>query len=203
MRQIRLTDEQKKLAEANMTLVFSVINRMAREGWIEMMILPLKEAEGAGYLGLCIAAATYNPDRGRFSSYAWKIIQNEIRNAAVKHTTVSSPTTACRRKKNKHAKFVDCKSISQIPPEKIVEFENKKTTTAKKTFLLEVDNAEAANRCLDEIIDDEASVLLHQLFWKFGGNVRKTALANGLHPSTFRGKVDLWLETIREKMQAV
>lgn len=64
-----LSDEQRKLVEDNMNLVFYVIHRYN---------LSLNEQD-LGFIGLCKAANTFDASKGlKFSTYAVRVIINEI-----------------------------------------------------------------------------------------------------------------------------
>jgi len=69
-----LTEEQKALAAANVKLVQFVILRIYGRDMADD-----EDMVSVGNIGLCNAAATYNPSLGlKFSTYAAKCIVNEI-----------------------------------------------------------------------------------------------------------------------------
>lgn len=71
---LRLTDEQKKLAGDNINLVYSTIAK-----YLGKTLVQYEDIVSNGYLGLCMAAATYDDSRGiAFSTFATKCIFNEI-----------------------------------------------------------------------------------------------------------------------------
>lgn len=78
---IRLTDEQRKLAEENMDLVRYVISR-----YIGKKLVHDEDLVSTGYIGLCNAAAAYDEKKDlRFSTFAVKCIFNEICQATRYH----------------------------------------------------------------------------------------------------------------------
>lgn len=74
-----MTAEQEKLVESNLRLVDFVIRRKFPR-WRE--IGEYEDVQQIGRIGLCKAAQTYDPDKGRmFSTYAAKCIRNELKMA--------------------------------------------------------------------------------------------------------------------------
>lgn len=74
-----MTTEQEKLVEENLRLVDFVIRRKFPR-WRE--IGEYEDVQQTGRIGLCKAAQTYDPDKGRmFSTYAAKCIRNELKMA--------------------------------------------------------------------------------------------------------------------------
>ena len=73
----RLTPEQQSLAAANRGLAYRLAQPyMARSADPD-------HYESAALLGLCEAAARFDPDRGvKFSGFAWRVIANELKIAA-------------------------------------------------------------------------------------------------------------------------
>lgn len=69
---IKLTEEQKKLVEQNMGLVYSVANRLGRTSEDDIQ---------NGLIGLCIATQKYNESKGSFSTIAYYEIRRCINNA--------------------------------------------------------------------------------------------------------------------------
>lgn len=69
-----MNDAQKNLAENNRNLVYAAIRR-----YIGGEYVTNEDMVSDGFLGLCKAAATFDPDRSvMFSTYAVKCILNEI-----------------------------------------------------------------------------------------------------------------------------
>lgn len=74
-----MTTEQEKLVEGNLRLVDFVIRRKFPR-WRE--IGEYEDVQQIGRIGLCKAAQTYDPDKGRmFSTYAAKCVCNELKMA--------------------------------------------------------------------------------------------------------------------------
>lgn len=74
-----MTTEQETLVESNLRLVDFVIRRKFPR-WRE--IGEYEDVQQIGRIGLCKAAQTYDPDKGRmFSTYAVKCIRNELKMA--------------------------------------------------------------------------------------------------------------------------
>lgn len=65
-----LTEDEKKLVENNLKLVFWAVQKMGCGGDDEA----LSEAQ----LGLMEAAQSYNPNKGAFSTFAFRVIQNRV-----------------------------------------------------------------------------------------------------------------------------
>lgn len=81
-----LNDEQRKLAEDNMGLVYFTISKYYKS------LVGDEDVISAGMEGLCIAAEKFDPGRGKFSTYAVAVIRNLIRTeirSRVKHSSVS------------------------------------------------------------------------------------------------------------------
>jgi RNA polymerase sigma factor (sigma-70 family) len=83
---MRLSSEQSKLVEENMGLVGQVIKDKVRDVR-RIGIFSYDDLFQIGCIGLCKAAATHESGRGRFSTYAYVIIRNEIF-AALEYATV-------------------------------------------------------------------------------------------------------------------
>ena len=74
-----MTDEQKSLVEENLPLVLFIIARHYKN---TRELGDFDDVVQIGCVGLCKAAATYNPESGhRFSTYAGRCIRNEIKMA--------------------------------------------------------------------------------------------------------------------------
>lgn len=72
----RLTDDERKMVEDNMGLVFWTVNQYRRRYGAQV---PKEDDEQAGVFGLARAAQTWDPDRGfRFSTYATVHIRRAI-----------------------------------------------------------------------------------------------------------------------------
>lgn len=69
-----MTEEQKKLVEENMNLVYFTLSRYYP--WL----LQDEDARSVGMIGLMIAAQNWDPSRGKFSTFAVKVIKREISN---------------------------------------------------------------------------------------------------------------------------
>lgn len=68
-----LTDEQRKLVEDNIALIYFYFKRYN---------IPYDSNIAMGYISLCEAAKTYDPSRGvKFSTYAYKAIMNDYINS--------------------------------------------------------------------------------------------------------------------------
>lgn len=75
MKTYELTEDQRKLAEENVKLVPFALNR-----FFGYELAKDEDMQSIGNIGLCIAAATYDPSRkASFSTYAVTCIANEIR----------------------------------------------------------------------------------------------------------------------------
>ena len=74
MNTYKLTEQQKRLAEDNMSLVkYAIIKRFGKE------MLADEDLLQCGYLGLCKAALRFDPSRGvAFSTFAYRCICNEV-----------------------------------------------------------------------------------------------------------------------------
>ena len=71
-----LTPKQQRLVEENQKLVYEVAKRYIGHHDFENI-------QASGFLGLCQAAARFDPKRGfRFSTYAWKCIAREVNKAS-------------------------------------------------------------------------------------------------------------------------
>jgi RNA polymerase sigma factor (sigma-70 family) len=77
---MRLNDEQRALVEANMGLVGQVIKDKVRNV-SGIGVYTYDDLFQIGCEGLCKAAATYIAGKGKFSTYAYMLIRNEIFNA--------------------------------------------------------------------------------------------------------------------------
>jgi len=73
-----MTEEQQKIAEANIGLVKFAIGKYLQHA---LVCLEYDDAVSIGNLALCKAAETYNPNYGTFSTYAIKIIIQHIHSA--------------------------------------------------------------------------------------------------------------------------
>lgn len=69
-----MTEEQKKLVEENMNLVYFTLSRYYP--WL----LQDEDVRSVGMIGLMIAAQKWEPSRGKFSTFAVKVIKREISN---------------------------------------------------------------------------------------------------------------------------
>ena len=69
-----MTEEQKKLVEENMNLVYFTLSRYYP--WL----LQDEDVRSVGMIGLMIAAQNWEPSRGKFSTFAVKVIKREISN---------------------------------------------------------------------------------------------------------------------------
>jgi len=83
---MRLTDEQRILVEQNTGLVWQVIKDKIHN-ISGIGIFTYQDLFQIGCVGLCKAAASYNPGAGKFSTYAYVSIRNEIFGALAKATT--------------------------------------------------------------------------------------------------------------------
>lgn len=69
-----MTEAQTRLVQDNLKLVFDVLNR--KYPWLAYD----EDVISVGNLGLCKAAMTFDPEKGfAFSTFAWRVILNEIR----------------------------------------------------------------------------------------------------------------------------
>lgn len=72
-----LNDEQQALVADNLGLVGAVIKGSVRN--INLIgLFSYQDIFQIGCLGLCKAAAKHNPEKGKFGTYAYKAIRNEI-----------------------------------------------------------------------------------------------------------------------------
>lgn len=69
-----MTEKEIKLVEKNIPLALHIAKR-----WAERTGIDRDDAISAAEYGLVKAARGFNPDRGRFSTYAGRIMENEIR----------------------------------------------------------------------------------------------------------------------------
>ena len=69
-----MTNEQKKLVEENMTLVYYTLKRYYP--WL----LQDEDTRSIGMMGLLKAAQKWEPSKGKFSTFATKVIRTEIIN---------------------------------------------------------------------------------------------------------------------------
>ena len=90
---MRLTDEQRILVEQNTGLVGQVIKDKIHN-ISGIGVFTYQDLYQIGCLGLCRAAASFNPGAGRFSTYAYISIRNEIFCALAKATTCKKHETA-------------------------------------------------------------------------------------------------------------
>lgn len=67
-----MTEKQKKLVEDNMKLVYFVLHKYYPAYAYDEDIAQI------GMLGLCKAATTFDEMKGKFSTYAFRVIKNEI-----------------------------------------------------------------------------------------------------------------------------
>lgn len=67
---MKLTQEQQHLVEDNHNLIYSFLNKHC---------LPLEEYYDLAAIGLCKAAISWNSTRSAFSTFAYVIMQNEVR----------------------------------------------------------------------------------------------------------------------------
>ena len=83
---MRLSDNQKKVVEENMGLVGRVIKDKVH-GLGQVGMMSYEDLFQIGCIGLCKAAAT--DKGGNFSTYAYRLIWNEICDALIKLTRIS------------------------------------------------------------------------------------------------------------------
>ena len=76
-----MTEKEIKLVEENIPLALHVAKR-----WIEVTGMDRDDVISAAEYGLVKAARGFDPDRGRFSTYAGRIMENEIRMELRKHS---------------------------------------------------------------------------------------------------------------------
>lgn len=69
-----MNDEQKKLAEENISLVYFTLKK-----YFSPNVHDDEDCIAAGMEGLCIAAEGFDPDKGKFSTYAAQCIRNTVR----------------------------------------------------------------------------------------------------------------------------
>jgi DNA-directed RNA polymerase specialized sigma subunit len=74
---MRLSNGERMLVEENMGLVGKVIKDKVRD-ITNIGIFTYDDLFQIGCIGLCKAAAAHMPDKGRFSTYAYMLIHNEI-----------------------------------------------------------------------------------------------------------------------------
>ena len=79
----QMTEEQRKIAEANIGLVKFAIGKYLQHA---LVCIEYDDAVSIGNMALCKAAETYNPNYGTFSTYAIKIIIQHIHSAMRQHT---------------------------------------------------------------------------------------------------------------------
>jgi len=75
-----LNDEQRMLVEENIGLVGKVIKDKVR-GIKGIGIFTYEDLYQIGCVGLCKAAAAHTPGKGEFSTFAYRLIRNEIYDA--------------------------------------------------------------------------------------------------------------------------
>lgn len=76
-----MTEKEIKLVEENIPLALHVAKR-----WIEVTGMDRDDVISAAEYGLVKATRGFDPDRGRFSTYAGRIMENEIRMELRKHS---------------------------------------------------------------------------------------------------------------------
>ena len=66
----KLTEEQKKLVEDNHNLIYSYARKkhISSEKWYDVLAI-----------GLCKAARSFDPNKGKFSTWCYRFFDNEIR----------------------------------------------------------------------------------------------------------------------------
>ncbi len=78
-----LTEQQRELADKNMSLVYAVINKMCKRRERSIAILGYDDACGVACMALCRAARGYDPSKGfAFSTYVYKVVTRAVRVAA-------------------------------------------------------------------------------------------------------------------------
>jgi len=70
-------DDRSKLIEENMGLVGQVIKDKVHD-IRDIGVFTYDDIFQIGCIGLCTAADTFDPEKGRFSTYAYRLIRNEI-----------------------------------------------------------------------------------------------------------------------------
>lgn len=85
----KLTDEQKKLVEDNHNLIYSYANKkhISAEKWYDVLAI-----------AICKAARTFDSDKGKFSTWAYRFMDNELR--------------TCWNKENKKSKIPESFMLS-------------------------------------------------------------------------------------------
>jgi RNA polymerase sigma factor (sigma-70 family) len=82
-----LTEDEKRVVEANMRLVYAIASRSYRYS-----DLSVEDRVQAGVLGLMRAAQLFDPSRGfAFSTYATRWIKNTVQQAIMGHDVISVP----------------------------------------------------------------------------------------------------------------
>lgn len=76
-----MTEKEIKLVEENIPLALHIAKR-----WAERTGMDMDDTVSAAEYGLVKAARGFDPDRGRFSTYAGRIMENEIRMELRKHS---------------------------------------------------------------------------------------------------------------------
>jgi RNA polymerase sigma factor (sigma-70 family) len=92
---MRLNDERRALARNNMGLVGQVIKDRVRD-ISRIGLYTYDDLFQIGCVGLCKAAATHTPGRGKFSTYAYMLIRNEIFSALEYATLRKNRETALK-----------------------------------------------------------------------------------------------------------
>lgn len=76
-----MTEKEIKLVEENIPLALHIAKR-----WTKRTGMDIDDTVSAAEYGLVKAARGFDPDRGRFSTYAGRIMENEIRMELRKHS---------------------------------------------------------------------------------------------------------------------
>ena len=96
---MKLNDDQRTLVERNTGLVGKVIKDKVR--YISGIgVFTYQDTFQIGCVGLCKAAAAYRQGAGKFSTYAYVIIRNEIFSALAKATTCKKHEAALNIKRH-------------------------------------------------------------------------------------------------------
>ena len=90
---MKLNDDQRTLVEQNTGLIGQVIKDKVRN-ISGIGVFTYQDIFQIGCVGLCKAAAAYKQGAGRFSTYAYVSIRNEIFGALAKATTYKKHETA-------------------------------------------------------------------------------------------------------------
>lgn len=110
-----LTPEQQELVVKNRGLVNAYIRRILKKKYrLETQFLEIDDMYSAGYVGLIKAAILFDATRGlKFSTYAWRGIQSEIRKAVVTAQAVKIPHSSFSWQTKKRRKIIYTKQCSQ------------------------------------------------------------------------------------------